>query len=427
MAGPKHAARLASQYRSVAASRTVRAYLLPGVRSLSSTAPVKDEATVESTSSASGLDPALVCTPKEERALLKTGVKPIGSRRRRAALQSSSNLPFEQLPYQCFQEARKVLQVDREDKLQQITTERARIERLQAQDPATCGGEAQKQRRLASMQKYLEKLKILADINDPVIKKRFEDGKGDMDRPIYRYLADRQWRSYRRPLVVQRITQMDVVPDILPSINPTADVRIAFGRRKIPPGEFVESRVSETPPHLRVQVFDKGDRLVSVAVVDPDVPDPERNNFKYRCHFLACNIPISPTSTSVPLSRLSAETQTLLPWLPPHAQKGTRYHRLSVFVMQQPNGSEIDAPSLREKIERDGFKLRSFVDKLGLLPIGGNMFRSQWDEWTAGVMKRAGVEGTNVEFRREKLEPLRKVQLPLKKKENIGGLPSKRT
>ena len=226
---------------------------------------------------------------------------------------------------------------------------------------------------------------------------------------------------------MQRITQMNVVPDILPKVDPTADVRLAFGRRKVSPGDFVESRVSERPPHLRVQVFDKGERLVSVAVVDPDVPDVERDNFQYRCHFLACNIPLSPASTSVALAQLSDETQTLLPWLPPHAQKGTPYHRLSVFVLQQKPGAALDAPAVRAKAERDGFKLRSFVDKNGLVPIGTHLFRTRWDEGTEAVMKRAGIEGADVEFKRAAIEPLRKVQLPLKKKENRPGLPSKRT
>lgn len=40
------------------------------------------------------------------------------------------------------------------------------------------GGEASKKGKLIAMQKYLEELKILADINDPVVKKRFEDGMG---------------------------------------------------------------------------------------------------------------------------------------------------------------------------------------------------------------------------------------------------------
>lgn len=103
---------------------------------------------------------------------------PIGSRRRRAALKSSANIPFEQLPYQCFQEARKVLQADREEKLEMIAKERLRIKRLEAQDASISGGESQKQTRLDSLRRHLEYLKIQADINDPLIKKRFEDGEG---------------------------------------------------------------------------------------------------------------------------------------------------------------------------------------------------------------------------------------------------------
>ena len=105
----------------------------------------------------------------------------VGSARRRAALRHSAGIPFEQLPYQCFQEARKILIKDREEKLQQIEVLRERIAKLQLQDPAHLGGESFKQRRLRSMQKHLEKLKILADINDPLIKKRFEDGEGEKE------------------------------------------------------------------------------------------------------------------------------------------------------------------------------------------------------------------------------------------------------
>jgi large subunit ribosomal protein L35 len=60
-----------------------------------------------------------------------------------------------------------------------IKTERLRISNLVATDASTIrGGELLKQRRLESMRQYLEYLKIQADINDPLIKKRFEDGEG---------------------------------------------------------------------------------------------------------------------------------------------------------------------------------------------------------------------------------------------------------
>jgi large subunit ribosomal protein L35 len=83
------------------------------------------------------------------------------------------------MPYQCFQEARKVLLADREEKIEAIQTETAKIARLEATDGSELkGGEAKRQLRLASLRKHVERLKILADINDPVVKRRFEDDLG---------------------------------------------------------------------------------------------------------------------------------------------------------------------------------------------------------------------------------------------------------
>lgn len=150
-------------------------------RRLTTTASPRDEASLQNTSTPRPpLNPLLVSTRREERQLIRTGVQPIGSRRRRAALQAPDSVPFEQLPYQCFQEARKILAADREEKLRQIEVERRRIKHCKARDPAELGGENSKKGKLVRMQKYLQHLKILADINDPTIKMRFEDGKGDI-------------------------------------------------------------------------------------------------------------------------------------------------------------------------------------------------------------------------------------------------------
>lgn len=96
------------------------------------------------------------------------------------AIAQSQGIPFDQLPFQCFQEARKILIEDRQEKLKQIETLRAKIARLQEAngDGLHQGGEPYKQKRLASMRQELEHLKILADINDPNVKRRFEDKKG---------------------------------------------------------------------------------------------------------------------------------------------------------------------------------------------------------------------------------------------------------
>lgn len=122
-----------------------------------------------------------------------------------------------------------------------------------------------------------------------------------MSKPIYRYLADKQWRSYKRNVLMQRITQMSVVPDVLPTIDPTFSVALSFRQRAVQHGDFVDSRVSESPPHLRIQKYKKGEVLVTVAVVNADVPNVEKDGFDYRCHFLAGNVRLSPTDTSVSL------------------------------------------------------------------------------------------------------------------------------
>ena len=236
---------------------------------------------------------------------------------------------------------------------------------------------------------------------------------GDMNRPIYRYLADRKWREYKRPLILQRITQMNVVPDVLPILDPTAEVTLGFGRRNVQPGEFVDSRISERPPRLNVQVFNKGNRLVSIAVIDSDVPNLETDRFDYRCHFLAVNVPLSPTETSIPFSKLSNAKHIAFPWLPPYSQKGSPYHRLSVFVLEQTEGTPLDLATVRERHKRDGFNLRAFNDRQLVKPIGVYIFRSIWDEGTADVMKRAGIFGAEIELKRKKPE-----KGPYKKKDS---------
>lgn len=125
------------------------------------------------------LDPNTTTAHWAERKLVRMGTPPIGSRRRRAAIRSSQNLPFDQLPYQCFQEARKVLQEDRQEKIAAIQKEAVKIKRLE-ETPVeqVVGGERRKNMRLASLRAQLQKYKILADINDPVVKRRFEDGLG---------------------------------------------------------------------------------------------------------------------------------------------------------------------------------------------------------------------------------------------------------
>lgn len=154
---------------------------LQSTRAFQSTALAREEAQTEAKSAPfhKSPDPALVTSPRLERRLLRQGIAPVGSRRRRAALQASSNIPFEQLPFQCFQEARKVLIADREEKVRDIQSISEKISRLQALSNEEAGGLQVKKSKLRAMELHLEHLKILADVNDPLVKKKFEDGQGE--------------------------------------------------------------------------------------------------------------------------------------------------------------------------------------------------------------------------------------------------------
>ena len=415
-----------SRAPSIPLLRSLRALTLEAPASrkcLSSSPPQREEAQVETRASFyQNPDPETVFIPRLEKRLAVSGRPPIGSRRRRQALFTSPNVPFSELPYQCFQEARKILIADREEKLEQIEVERVRLARLQATEAQDAGEEAFNQRRLKSMSQYIEKLKILADINDPLVKKRFEDGLGvyvqsgrrviltflgDMNKPIYRYLAERKWREYRRRIQLQRITQMKVIPDVIPACDPTADLTFSFGGKTVPPGEFVDSSKSTVPPSLNVQTFDRGEKLITVIVINPDVPNVETDSFEYRCHFLAANIPISPTSTSVDLAKISTDSQVILPWYPAFVQKGAPYHRMSIIVFQHKNNTPIDVEMARARVKRNGLTARSLMSRHQMLtPIAAQLFRTIWDDNTAAVMAQIGVEGAELELKRVRVEPL---------------------
>lgn len=233
-----------------------------------------------------------------------------------------------------------------------------------------------------------------------------------MNKPVYRHLAEKKWKSYERKVSEQRINQFKLVPDVLQALEPSVQVDLSFGRRRVDPGEYIESYISERAPTLKIQSYEKGTRLVTIACINPDVPNVAKDGFDFRCHFLAHNVPITPTQPLVDLGRLNEADQTVLPWLPAYNQKGAPYHRMSFFVLEQPDNVKLDTILTKQKAKRDGFALRSVVDRHRLHPLGATLFRSQWDASTARVMQKLGIPGHDVEFKRMKVEPLPYKKLP---------------
>jgi len=236
-----------------------------------------------------------------------------------------------------------------------------------------------------------------------------------MNKPIYRYLANRRWRAMDYKITVQRVNQFHIVPDILPKFDPTMDVKMSFRGQPTPPGTTLNSRVTEVAPTLKMQVFDQGERLLSVVVLDADVPDIDSDIFTRRCHYLATNIPWDPTKKQLPLRQIGTpNSQTggdlAVPWLPPFVQKGSPYHRLAVFVLEHNAGEKVDVAKLQERYDgpgRDLFSLKGLRDKFNLKPAGFTLFRSEWDGNTVAVMERHGMPGADVEFKLQHFKSLK--------------------
>lgn len=71
-----------------------------------------------------------------------------------------------------------MLKEDRDEKVAEINDLKAKIVKWSAQDVPP-EREAMKEKRIKSWRDHIERLKVLADINDPLVKKKFEDGLGE--------------------------------------------------------------------------------------------------------------------------------------------------------------------------------------------------------------------------------------------------------
>ncbi|KAF8451872.1 phosphatidylethanolamine-binding protein [Terfezia claveryi] len=312
---------------------------------------------------------------------------------------------IESMPFQAYQLALEIIRGDRIEKLQQIKQTQERLSRALA-----VPGVDPKARHILSLRKHLDRLRVLADANNPRVKYNFDNGIVGTNKPIYRHLLDKKWRSLARPTLIQRLTQLRLTPDILPTLNPLVDISLRFHGRSVKPGTILPTLRTESPPTVKITPFQPthSPMLCTLAVVDPDVPDPARNGFKYRLHWLVQNVPISFTQTQAigyPAPKNAADV--VVPWLPPHVQKGIKYHRYGLFVFKQDR--RIDGEKARGKLtdgkggwKREGFVLRSWQAKMGLEAIGAAVWRNEWDEGTRVVMERHGLDGADMMWGRVK-------------------------
>jgi len=231
-------------------------------------------------------------------------------------------------------------------------------------------------------------LEIQSEINLPEGRWKVANGMADMTRPVHRRLVEQRWREEGGlDLLMERLHQMHVVPDVLGSLNPSLDLHFVIRGNPMPvePGVHLVPRQTKRPPRLYATVFHTDTRLYTLLMVDPDVPDEANKTYRTYVHWLKPNIPLSALSSSwIP------DLDTHTPYIPPHPQRGTRYHRYTTLLLpQQSPTQEISVPVLSEK-DRYGFNVRTFIEQYGLDGSkggGAHMFREVWDPVVSSIYK----------------------------------------
>ncbi|CAE6430358.1 hypothetical protein ACGC1H_001219 [Rhizoctonia solani] len=231
-----------------------------------------------------------------------------------------------------------------------------------------------------------EKLEILSDINLPEVRWNVTQGKYDLTQPVYRHLLEQNWRQKGTlDLLMERVHQMKVIPDILAFFHPTVDLRISFSGEDIIPGVFLPVKFTLRPPSITAQTYHPEERLYTLLIIDPDVPDPSTKSFSTYLHAFQPNIALSATKTQITLPIVPETSETSLPYIPPHPQNGTNYHRYTTLLLPQSSELSVDL----SKLSREKFDVRSAYKQYGFTRGGGiHMFRENWDETVELVYKK---------------------------------------
>ncbi|KAJ8482675.1 hypothetical protein ONZ45_g14871 [Pleurotus djamor] len=283
-----------------------------------------------------------------------------------------------------YDEALKLIQKDSEALVAEANTLREELKALEA-------GEGANAEKLDSLKAKLQILEVQSQVNLPDVRWKFSNAMVDMSSPVHRHLMEQKWRKDGDlDLLMERIHQMKVVPDVLPDLHPSIDLRIAVPSSReqfretqkphasVEPGVFLLPHQTLKPPRVYANVFHPDTRLYTLLLVDPDVPDEVNQTYTTYLHWLQPNVPLSATSQSR-IVNINDHTS----YIPPHPQRGTPYHRYVLLMLPQSDPIKpLDVPTVPDSA-RLGFNVRSFLAEWRLDSAkggGAHMWRELWNE-----------------------------------------------
>ncbi|KAF9387885.1 hypothetical protein CPB97_001871 [Podila verticillata] len=309
-----------------------------------------------------------------------------------------------------YDEALKIIAEDKVKRLAEIKSMEAKLAQLVKAAPSATNDAS-----IATLKENIFKQEAYSEINDPEIQWRFNNGKIDMSKAVFRYMKSKQFTRETLPVIQQRITQMFVTPDLLPAFTPSLNVQLDFGAGsspKLPAGTPAGANYFETgsfllpgkttkEPKINVESFHPEQKYYTVALVDPDMPDVGNESFKQQLHWLITNVPLSAVQTEVSTDNANV----VLPYLPPHPPKGTQYHRYTLLLAEQPNGGQDKVEVQAEDVSRES-TLRDLCSQYKLNVKGLTFFRQVWDKDVSRIYKEILKEDEPVYGKQPKTDEL---------------------
>ncbi|KAJ3493313.1 hypothetical protein NLJ89_g11047 [Agrocybe chaxingu] len=261
--------------------------------------------------------------------------------------------------------------------------------------------------------RLLEKADILevqSEINLPDVRWTVSNAMADMSKVSHRALLEQKWRKGGDlDLLMERLYQMHVVPDVLPEIHPSLDLHVVARTKpkeflnsdskkvqtNVEPGTFLRPKQTLVPPKLFASIFHTDIRLYTMLLVDPDVPQPETESFTTYLHWMnyislealqpqhAHQIHPTPSSTWHALSSLRLPPASAAPL------GASEYTLTAASRATGPTSMHLDIPVVPDA-ERLGFNVREFTRRWNLNAAkggGAHMWREVWDEDVSKVYK----------------------------------------
>lgn len=259
----------------------------------------------------------------------------------------------------------------------------------------------------------LEQAHIEAEKYNPEVLLNSTTNLAGLDRtvPIYRKFLKEKWESYGQMITMQRLEQLHIIPDTLPTLAPEVEVNIKFGHNDekefadwVVPGTKMPAFAVSKPPTIEIQEFEpveNGTGLYSVLIVNPDVPNLETNGYKTVLHYGLTNVPLDfVNNTITPLSLLQDPSRVFKSYTPLFPEKNSPTQRACLWVFRQ--GQELKNVEANE----DDFDIRAFVEQHNLHAVGAHVWRQDYDRSTNSVREAYGLEKGRVFHPIRNAEPL---------------------